>query len=121
MSSGYLTLILQGALVSLQLTLMGSALALVMAFMAGLGRLSRFFAVRALATTGGRPSSFSGRWSCRSRTRAIGTTCATQCRSIRIRRIVAGRLIHVLAQPDGSTPFVEGVEDLGNAVIELNA
>src|SRR5690606_17326190 len=43
--------ILQGALVTLQLTLMGSALALVMAFMAGLGRLSRFFAVRALATT----------------------------------------------------------------------
>jgi len=51
MSSGYLMLILQGALVTLQLTLMGSALALVMAFMAGLGRLSRFFAVRALATT----------------------------------------------------------------------
>ncbi len=51
MSSGYLMLILQGALVTLQLTLMGSALALVMAFMAGLGRLSRFFVVRALATT----------------------------------------------------------------------
>jgi polar amino acid transport system permease protein len=48
--SGYLTLILQGALVTLELTVMGSALALVMAFLAGLGRLSRFFAVRALAT-----------------------------------------------------------------------
>ena len=48
--SGYLTLILEGALVTLQLTVMGSALALVMAFLAGLGRLSRFFAVRALAT-----------------------------------------------------------------------
>src|SRR5688572_20904299 len=49
--SGYIGLILQGALVTLELTLMGSALALVMAFIAGLGRLSRFFAVRALATT----------------------------------------------------------------------
>ncbi len=48
--SGYLGLILQGAVVTLELTLMGSALALVMAFIAGLGRLSRFFAVRALAT-----------------------------------------------------------------------
>ena len=49
--SGYIGLILQGALVTLELTLMGSALALVMAFIAGLGRLSRFFAIRALATT----------------------------------------------------------------------
>lgn len=48
--SGYLWLILDGALVTIQLTLMGCALALVMAFTAGLGRLSRFFAVRALAT-----------------------------------------------------------------------
>lgn len=48
--SGYLGLILQGALVTLQLTLMGSALAVVMAFLGGLGRLSRFFAVRAIAT-----------------------------------------------------------------------
>lgn len=48
--SGYLDLILQGALVTIKLTLMGSVLALVMAFLAGLGRLSRFFAVRALAT-----------------------------------------------------------------------
>ena len=48
--SGYLGLILQGALVTIQLTLMGCALALVMAFLGGLGRLSRFAAVRALAT-----------------------------------------------------------------------
>lgn len=48
--SGYLQLILEGALVTIQLTVMGSALALVMAFIAGLGRLSRFFAVRTLAT-----------------------------------------------------------------------
>src|SRR3546814_18287841 len=49
--SGYIGLILQGALVTLQLTVMGSALALVMAFLAGLGRVSRFMAVRMLATT----------------------------------------------------------------------
>ncbi len=48
--SGYLGLILQGVLVTIQLTLMGSALALFMALLAGLGRLSRFFPVRALAT-----------------------------------------------------------------------
>lgn len=48
--SGYLGLILQGAVVTIELTLMGSVLALVMAFLAGIGRLSRFFAVRALAT-----------------------------------------------------------------------
>ena len=48
--SGYIGLILEGALVTIELTIMGSALALVMAFLAGLGRLSRFFAVRALAT-----------------------------------------------------------------------
>ncbi len=48
--SGYLGLILQGALVTIELTLMGSALAIVMAFLGGLGRLSRFFAIRALAT-----------------------------------------------------------------------
>ncbi len=35
---------------TLELTVLGSALALVMAFLAGLGRLSRFFALRALAT-----------------------------------------------------------------------
>lgn len=49
--SGYIALILQGALVTIQLTIMGSALALVMAFIAGLGRLSRFAALRWLATT----------------------------------------------------------------------
>ncbi|HWK69027.1 MAG TPA: ectoine/hydroxyectoine ABC transporter permease subunit EhuC [Rhizobiaceae bacterium] len=48
--SGYLGLILDGAIVTIQLTLMGCALALVMAFIAGLGRLSRFFVVRSLAT-----------------------------------------------------------------------
>ncbi|MBA3447850.1 MAG: ectoine/hydroxyectoine ABC transporter permease subunit EhuC [Pseudaminobacter sp.] len=48
--SGYIGLILEGALVTIQLTLMGSVLALIMAFLAGMGRLSRFFAVRALAT-----------------------------------------------------------------------
>ncbi|WP_315927172.1 ectoine/hydroxyectoine ABC transporter permease subunit EhuC [Mesorhizobium sp. SP-1A] len=48
--SGYLDLILQGAVVTIELTLMGSVLALVMALLAGLGRLSRFFAIRALAT-----------------------------------------------------------------------
>lgn len=48
--SGYLGLILNGALVTIQLTLMGSVLALIMAFAAGLGRLSRYFAVRSLAT-----------------------------------------------------------------------
>jgi polar amino acid transport system permease protein len=47
---GYLNLILQGAIVTVELTVMGSALALVVAFLAGLGRISRFFAVRALAT-----------------------------------------------------------------------
>lgn len=48
--SGYIGLILEGALVTAKLTVMGAALALVMAFIAGIGRLSRFFAVRALAT-----------------------------------------------------------------------
>lgn len=49
--SGYIGLILEGAWVTIQLTLMGSALAVVVAFAAGLGRISRFMAVRALATT----------------------------------------------------------------------
>lgn len=48
--AGYLRLILEGAIVTVELTVMGSALALVMAFLAGLGRISRHFAVRALAT-----------------------------------------------------------------------
>jgi polar amino acid transport system permease protein len=48
--SGYLGLIFQGALVTIQLTVMGCALALVMAFLAGLGRLSQHAPVRWLAT-----------------------------------------------------------------------
>jgi polar amino acid transport system permease protein len=48
--SGYLSLILQGAVVTVQLTVMGSILALIMAFAAGLGRLSRYAVVRWLAT-----------------------------------------------------------------------
>jgi len=48
--SGYLTLIVQGALVTAQLTVMGCALALVAAFVAGLGRLSPVAPVRWLAT-----------------------------------------------------------------------
>lgn len=48
--SGYLTLILEGALVTAQLTVMGSALALVMAFAAGLARLAPQAPVRWLAT-----------------------------------------------------------------------
>jgi polar amino acid transport system permease protein len=48
--SGYMSLILQGAFVTVKLTLMGSALALVMAFVAGLGRISPFWPVRWLAT-----------------------------------------------------------------------
>ncbi|WP_323007069.1 ectoine/hydroxyectoine ABC transporter permease subunit EhuC [Pseudorhodobacter sp.] len=49
-SIGYLTLILQGALVTIQLTVMGSALALVVAFTAGLGRVSPYWPLRWLAT-----------------------------------------------------------------------
>jgi polar amino acid transport system permease protein len=48
--SGYLTLILQGAWITVQLTLMGSAVAVVMAFVAGLGRLSSHRALRWMAT-----------------------------------------------------------------------
>lgn len=48
--AGYLQLILDGAIVTIQLTLMGSVLALAMAFLAGLGRLSRIAPVRWLAT-----------------------------------------------------------------------
>lgn len=47
---GYMTLILQGAVVTAQLTVMGCALALVVAFIAGLGRVSRFWPLRWLAT-----------------------------------------------------------------------
>jgi polar amino acid transport system permease protein len=49
--SGYLGLILEGAVTTVELTALGCALALFMAFVAGLGRISRFFAVRALATS----------------------------------------------------------------------
>lgn len=48
--SGYLALILQGALVTAQLTVMGAALALVAAFAAGLGRIAPLAPVRWLAT-----------------------------------------------------------------------
>ncbi|HEX9446518.1 MAG TPA: ectoine/hydroxyectoine ABC transporter permease subunit EhuC [Dongiaceae bacterium] len=48
--SGYLELIFDGALVTIELTLMGSALAIVFAFLAGLGRLSRHGVIRAVAT-----------------------------------------------------------------------
>ncbi|MFX1676151.1 ectoine/hydroxyectoine ABC transporter permease subunit EhuC [Paraburkholderia sp. A2WS-5] len=47
---GYLLLILKGAQATVELTVMGAVQALVMAFVAGLGRLSRFSAVRSLAT-----------------------------------------------------------------------
>lgn len=48
--SGYLGLILDGAVVTIELTIMGCALALVAAFIAGLGRISRHWPLRALAT-----------------------------------------------------------------------
>jgi polar amino acid transport system permease protein len=47
----YIPLMLEGALVTAQLTLYSCALALVFAFGAGLGRLSRYSAVRILAVT----------------------------------------------------------------------
>ena len=47
----YIPLMLQGAWVTIQLTVLSCALALVIAFPAGLGRLSRHGAVRALAST----------------------------------------------------------------------
>lgn len=47
---GYLTLIFEGALVTAKLTVAGCALALVVAFTAGLGRVSRYSALRWLAT-----------------------------------------------------------------------
>ncbi|AXC49483.1 ectoine/hydroxyectoine ABC transporter permease subunit EhuC [Paracoccus suum] len=48
--AGYLTLILQGAWVTVQLTVMGCALALVVAFVAGMGRIAPWAPVRWLAT-----------------------------------------------------------------------
>lgn len=47
---GYLTLIGQGAWITVQLTVMGCALALVVAFIAGLGRIAPWWPVRWLAT-----------------------------------------------------------------------
>lgn len=48
--SGYLTLILQGAWITIQLTVLGCALALVMALIAGIGRVSEHAWLRWLAT-----------------------------------------------------------------------
>lgn len=47
---GYFSLILDGALTTIELTVLGCCLALFMAFVAGLSRLSRFFVIRSLAT-----------------------------------------------------------------------
>jgi len=49
--NGYLGLILKGAVTTVELTVLGCLLALVVAFVAGLGRMSRHWSVRALATT----------------------------------------------------------------------
>ena len=48
--SGYTTLIIEGAWLTVQLTIMGCAVAFFVAFTAGLGRLSRLWWVRWLAT-----------------------------------------------------------------------
>ncbi|KAA0968104.1 ectoine/hydroxyectoine ABC transporter permease subunit EhuC [Aureimonas fodinaquatilis] len=48
---GYLQLILQGAVVTIKLTVYGCAFALVVAFIAGLGRVSSNWLIRAVATT----------------------------------------------------------------------
>ena len=48
--SGYLKMILEGAAVTAELTLMGSALALVMAFVAGLGRIAPWAPARWLSS-----------------------------------------------------------------------
>lgn len=48
--SGYLGLIFSGAVVTVQITLLSCALALVAAFVGGLGRISRFWVLRWLAT-----------------------------------------------------------------------
>lgn len=47
---GYIGLILQGAVVTIEITIMGCIVALIAAFIAGLGRLSRFWLVRWMAT-----------------------------------------------------------------------
>jgi len=48
--SGYLSMILDGAWVTVELTVLGCALAIVVAFAAGLGRLANSMIVRAIAT-----------------------------------------------------------------------
>ena len=48
---GYLSLILQGAVITIELTLYGCAFALVVAFLAGLGRISAIAPVRWLSVT----------------------------------------------------------------------
>ena len=48
--SGYLKMILEGAAVTAELTIMGSALALVVAFVAGLGRIAPWSPVRWLSS-----------------------------------------------------------------------
>ena len=48
--SGYLKMILEGAAVTAELTLLGSALALLVAFIAGLGRLAPWAPIRWLST-----------------------------------------------------------------------
>jgi len=48
--SGYLSMILDGAWVTVELTVLGCALAIVVAFAAGLGRLANSMIVRAVAT-----------------------------------------------------------------------
>jgi polar amino acid transport system permease protein len=47
---GYIGLILQGAVVTIEITILGCIVALISAFIAGLGRISRFWPLRWLAT-----------------------------------------------------------------------
>jgi polar amino acid transport system permease protein len=47
---GYIGLILQGAVVTIEITILGCIVALIAAFIAGLGRISRFWPLRWLAT-----------------------------------------------------------------------
>ncbi len=49
--SGFLWLIADGVVVTIQLTFFGCTLALVAAFAGGMGRLSRYFLIRAVATS----------------------------------------------------------------------
>ena len=48
--AGYLQLMLAGALLTVELTVAGAVVAFIMAMAAGLGRMSRHCAVRAIAT-----------------------------------------------------------------------